>query len=145
MNKMIKVATMVAGIGAMLNIVGCGEKDPAKEVAATFREVNATLTNAGFEPIVPEDGIAPLENGVVKPEELKEVLEQKAKLDACMPMFKKYVSILKEVKSIDSTIYKDLLSPERFPGENPQAQSEALKKAEDKFKQLKALKEAMGK
>lgn len=104
MNKLIKSAMMMASVGAMLCIVGCGEKDPAKEVAATFREVNATLTNAGFKPIIPDDGIVPLENGAVKPEELKGMLEQKAQLDACMPIFKKYVSILKEVKSIDSTI-----------------------------------------
>lgn len=42
MNKLIKMATVVAGVGAMLGIAGCGEKaSPIEEFTSSAREVNA--------------------------------------------------------------------------------------------------------
>jgi len=152
MNKMIKMATIVAGVGAMLSFAGCGEKDPAKKAANAFRELNSVVADSGLskDAIVGADEITALESGKLSAEELKGAIEMSEKIAPSLGMFKKYVAALKEVKSLDSTICKDLIrglyridSPAFFSA-TPDQQKQAVEKVEKKLEQLKHLKAAMG-
>jgi len=153
MNKMIKMATIVAGVGAMLSFAGCGEKDPAKKAANIFREMNSVVAASGLtkDLPMPESRVAALENGTLTEEEKKGLLNISEKVASSMGLFKRYVAALKEVKSLDSTICKDLISDlycidraEEFFSATPDQQKQAVEKVEKKLEQLKHLKAAMG-
>ena len=146
MKKLIKM-TLVA-VGAATMFAGCGEQDPAKTVATTLKEVRAELVNAGATSFAndafPEDGISGLEAGTLSEREKKMAMSIGEKVSSALPRFKKYMGIMKEIKCLDSTIFKEFFDRERFLLKSTaEEQDKMLDEAGKKLAQLKALKSAM--
>lgn len=146
MNKLIKSAMMMASVGVMLCIVGCGEKDPVKSALETIKEVNAAAVAADVGELFSAAELAEIEGATALSDKQKNmILTQGEKFSKNMTAIKQYAKTLGEVKAIDSTIYRDLMRFDRFLEADSAAQAEAAAKAQKKLEQLNALKKAMGK
>lgn len=112
MKRLIKTATLVASVGAMLCFVGCGESNntsttsaktstpkalsPREEMVEFSRKVNAELAKHGAEPMISDAQIAELETKQLEQEELDALV----KIRSTFPVLQKYSSVLKEINDL---------------------------------------------
>jgi hypothetical protein len=105
MNKLTMMTTIVAGVGAILNIAGCGEAatessakpsaSPAEEMVAYGRKVNAELAKHGADPMISETEIAQIYTRPV--EEYSKELEM---IRGAFPALQRYSSCVKEINEL---------------------------------------------
>lgn len=108
MNKLIKSAKVMASIGAMLCIVGCGEKTPAQEACSTFEEVNGIIQKAGFrEGVIPKEKIEELRSGKLGTNDVAQAVELARNAKRSLEKLKKYVNVLHEVNEAIDEKFKD--------------------------------------
>lgn len=88
MNKLIKMATMVVGVGIMLGLTGCSQA-PREEYIALEAKINELLTQIEASPFRTTEAMTKYID-TLKPEELvKELEDQRARYAA----FKEYISL----------------------------------------------------
>ena len=155
MSKLIKVAMIVAGVGAMLSFAGCGrendskavvstaqvqkEKDPYKEAVSTYKELNAILVGVGEEPVIPEEALALMEAGM-DPREKKalsekdkaEFIEEVRPLIDRMDSVRKYAKLIGKIRAIDPLLLRShgLKKVARFIDESNEEGLSDINKAE---------------
>lgn len=80
MNKLIKSAMMMASVGAMLCIVGCGEITPKEQLTNTLKELHALVTQAGGNSKDLAGLITKLEAGEIPEPKIIEMMNKEGKL-----------------------------------------------------------------
>ena len=99
MNKLIKSAMMMASVGAMLCIVGCGKEaaklTPQEEMLAMFQSVNDECAKLGAKPLVDTESIAK-----AKTLTQEQATAELAKLKPMFALFTEYAAALAEVNEM---------------------------------------------
>ena len=157
MKRLMKVAASAVCVGAMLSFSGCGkesdpkavvstaqvheqkEKDPYKEVIATYKELNAILVSVDEEPAVPEEMVALMEAGM-DPREKKaltekdkaEFIEEARPLIDRMDSVRKYAKLIGKIRAIDPLLLRShgLRKVSRFIDESNEEGLSDINKAE---------------
>ena len=101
MNKLMKMATVVVGVGAMLNFAGCGKNaaklTPQEELAAAFASVDAACSKFGAQPLVGTEMIAK-----AKAMPTEQATAELAKIKNTVKLFKEYATELSDVNNMVS-------------------------------------------
>ena len=101
MNKLIKSAMMMASVGAMLCIVGCGEKTPVQQACSTFEEVNSIMRKSGFSMgMIPQEKMDELRSGKLSTNDVAQAIELAQKAQTSLGKLKTYVKLLHDVNGV---------------------------------------------
>lgn len=138
MNKIMKMVTVVAGVGAMLSFAGCGEKDPAQEYLQIMKELSAACVVAGKEDMAAgmKASITEIETDIQKgsfsEEDKKGMAGFVKEYEPKMSSIKKYSRLLGELNAIDPLLVESHCLPEfdRFCKKKTEEQVAAIKKIE---------------